>query len=211
MIVKFDNVLVLSPHADDAEFGCGGTIARLVENGATIHHIVFSKATRSLPADFPEYILVEELRLARIALGLDTGLLHVFDFAVRDFPDHRQAILEKLIAARDAIRPNLVLTPSLNDVHQDHSTVAHEAVRAFKRTTILGYELPWNNLTFNRQLYVPLKGRHIGAKLAALHCYASQRHRNYNDSEYIESRARVLGVDINVPYAEVFEVYRCVL
>jgi LmbE family N-acetylglucosaminyl deacetylase len=28
-----ETVLVLSPHTDDGEFGCGGTIAKMVEQG----------------------------------------------------------------------------------------------------------------------------------------------------------------------------------
>src|SRR6185437_5104743 len=45
--------LVLAPHTDDGEFGCGGTMARLVEEGADVRYVAFSIATRSLPEGFP--------------------------------------------------------------------------------------------------------------------------------------------------------------
>ena len=37
-------VLVLAPHTDDAELGCGGTIARLLTDGADVLVAAFSTA-----------------------------------------------------------------------------------------------------------------------------------------------------------------------
>ncbi len=51
--------------------------------------------------------------------------------------------------------------PSLHDIHQDHATIAQEGLRAFKNSTILGYELIWNNLTFNTTSFVKLEKNHI--------------------------------------------------
>jgi len=42
-------VLVLAPHTDDAELGCGGTIARLLTDGADVFVAAFSTAEESLP------------------------------------------------------------------------------------------------------------------------------------------------------------------
>ena len=58
--------------------------------------------------------------------------------------------------------------PSHHDVHQDHQTIAQEGLRAFKRTTILGYEVPWNNFDFSYGAYIALEKRHIEMKVAAL-------------------------------------------
>ena len=69
--------------------------------------------------------------------------------------------------------------PSLHDIHQDHTTMAKEGLRAFKNTTILGYELIWNNLTFNTQCFIKLNKEHIDAKIRALKEYLSQGKRDY--------------------------------
>ncbi len=53
MIEAWKRVLVLAPHTDDGEFGCGGTMARLVEAGAEVRYVAFSIATKSLPPGFP--------------------------------------------------------------------------------------------------------------------------------------------------------------
>ena len=204
----FERVLVLAPHADDGEFGCGATMARLLAAGSAVHYAAFSLAVKSLPPGFPEDTLRHELDAARRALGIPQDQVHILDFAVRTFPAYRQDILEDLIRLRDELDPDLVLLPSLHDIHQDHSTVAAEGIRAFKRTTILGYELPWNNYTFDHQVYVPVAEDHVQAKVRALQCYESQKHRNYANEDYIWNLARTRGIDINRPFAEVFELYR---
>jgi N-acetylglucosamine malate deacetylase 1 len=203
-------VLVLAPHTDDGEFGCGGTMARLVEEGADVRYVAFSIATRSLPDGFAPDTLAREVAEATAELGISAGNLTVHDFDVRTFPDHRQEILELLIELWNDWEPDLVFQPSLHDIHQDHQTVAAEGLRAFKRTTILGYEIPWNNLDFAYQAYFALEQRHIERKAEALTKYASQQHRRYTDPEYVWNVARTHGINVNREYAEVFQVYRLI-
>ena len=112
---------------------------------------------------------------------------------------------------RKKLNPDLVLMPSLNDIHQDHATIAQEGLRAFKNTTILGYELIWNNLTFNTTSFITLDEKHIQQKCEALKQYKSQAKRNYMNEDFIFSLAKIRGVQIGVKYAECFEVVRMVL
>ena len=203
--------LVLAPHTDDGEFGCGGTMARLVEEGAEVYYVAFSIATRSLPEGFAPDTLRHEVAAATGELGIPAANLKVHDFDVRTFPEHRQAILELLIELWAAYEPDIVFQPSLHDIHQDHQTIAEEGLRAFKRTTILGYEIPWNNFDFSYQAYVSLERRHLERKAAALERYASQSHRRYANPEYVWSLARTHGINVNREYAEVFQVYRAVV
>ena len=210
MIGSWRRVLVLAPHTDDGEFGCGGTMARLVEAGSEVRYVAFSIATRSLPEGFAPDSLAREVREATAELGIPAAQLTVHDFEVRTFPVRRQEILELLIALWEEWPPDAVLQPSVRDIHQDHQVVAAEGLRAFKRTTVLGYEIPWNNFNFDYQAYVALEREHVERKVSALARYASQQHRKYADAEYIRSRARTNGINVGREYAEVFEVYRVV-
>ena len=210
MLSGWQRVLVLAPHTDDGEFGCGGTMARLADAEAEVRYVAFSIATKSLPDGFPPDTLAREVREATAELGLAEGQLTVHDFEVRTFPEHRQEILELLIALWEEWRPDAVLQPSVHDIHQDHQVIAAEGLRAFKRTTLLGYEIPWNNYDFRYQAYVALERSHLERKTAALARYASQQHRRYADPEYIWNVARTHGINVNRDYAEVFEVYRVV-
>jgi LmbE family N-acetylglucosaminyl deacetylase len=207
---NWERVLVLAPHTDDGEFGCGGTMARLVEEGIDVRYVAFSIATKSLPEGFPPDTLAREVREATATLGIPEANLTVHDFDVRTFPLVRQDILEILIALWEEWKPDAVFQPSLHDIHQDHQVIAAEGVRAFKRTTILGYEIPWNNFDFAYQAYVSLEKKHLERKADALSKYASQQHRRYADPEYIWNVARTHGTNVNREYAEVFEVYRVV-
>jgi hypothetical protein len=193
MIGGWARALVLAPHTDDGEFGCGGTMARLVEEGTDVRYVAFSIATRSLPEGFPPDTLRHEVAAATAELGIPAENLTVHDFDVRTFPEHRQAILELLI-----------------EIWNDWAPDVTEGLRAFKRTTILGYEIPWNNLDFAYQAYVSLERRHLELKAAALARYDSQQHRRYADPEYVWNLARTHGININREYAEVFQVYRAI-
>jgi len=210
VIGAWERVLVLAPHTDDGEFGAGGTMARLVEEGADVRYVAFSIATRSLPEGFAPDALAREVKEATAELGIPPDNLTVHDFDVRTFPQRRQDILELLVALWEEWRPDAVFQPSLRDIHQDHQVIAAEGLRAFKRTTIFGYEIPWNNFDFSYQAYVSLAQSHVERKMAALAKYASQQHRRYCDAEYIRNVARTHGINVNREYAEVFEVYRVV-
>ena len=209
MISKFKNALVLAPHTDDGELGAGGTISKLIENGAKVTYVAFSIAEESVPEGFPKNILEQELTEATNRLGVYK--LIVFKYQVRKLNFHRQEILEELIKIRKNSKYDLVLIPSLNDVHQDHNTIAQEGLRAFKNTTILGYELIWNNLSFDTQCFVKLEKKHLESKVNALEAYKSQGFRDYLSEDFIFSLAKTRGVQIGTSYAESFEVIRLIL
>lgn len=194
------NVLVLSPHTDDGELGAGGTIARLAEEGASVHYLAFSAPGSELRVECQNAIDI-----------LGVARLTVLDFERRVFPEHRQDILQAMINLRQEGAPNLVLCPALNDIHQDHQVVAAEAVRAFKHCSILGYEQPWNNLEFATRLFVRLEQGHVDAKVAALACYESQRHRAYLTAGFLPGLARTRGAQIEGTYAEAFDVLRWII
>lgn len=210
MMEQPSKILVLAPHTDDGEIGCGGSVSRFIEEGHSVYYVAFSIARTSVHPDYPENILEIEVRRATEVLGIKKDHLILFDFPVRHFPQHRQAILEELIRLRDELHPDLIIIPSLNDIHQDHQVIAQEGLRAFKRHTLLGYEEPWNNVIFETRCFIPLQQRHIDRKIEALQCYQSQQHRRYLDADFIRSLARTRGTQIEGGYAEAFEVLRWV-
>lgn len=209
--MDFKNVLVLAPHTDDGELGAGGFIAKLIEQGAKVTYVAFSTAEESVPDHLPKDILKTEVKAATAKLGVAAGNLIIFNYQVRKLNYVRQEILEELIKIRKYEKYDLVLMPSLKDIHQDHTTIAQEGTRAFKNTTILGYELIWNNLSFDTTCFVKLNHSHIESKFLALQCYESQSGREYMGRDFIFSLAKTRGVQIGAEYAESFEVVRWVI
>ncbi|QOP41437.1 PIG-L deacetylase family protein [Sulfurimonas marina] len=211
MISSFKNVLVLAPHTDDGELGAGGTITSLIENGVNVYYAAFSTAEESVPEGFPKDILKTEVKKATEQLGIKEENLFIYSYPVRKLNYSRQDILEDMIKLRKKYNFDLILTPSLHDIHQDHLTVAQESVRAFKTKTILGYELIWNTLSFDFTMFVKLEEKHIEKKSLALQEYKSQGVRDYMSKEFIYSLAKIRGVQIGAEYAETFEVIRWII
>ncbi len=211
-MIKFaEKILVLAPHTDDGEFGCGGSVARFIDEGKEVYYVAFSTAEESVPAPWPKDILKTEVKEAAKRLSIPRDNLIVFNFKVRQLSYHRQKVLEELVKIKNDVCPDLVFLPSSNDLHQDHSTVSIEGIRAFKNTTILGYEIPWNNIEFQTEAFIILSERNVNQKIHALDAYNSQKGRSYANEEFIRSLARTRGVQIGSRYAEAFEVIRWVM
>ncbi|MFC1939361.1 PIG-L deacetylase family protein [Chloroflexota bacterium] len=115
-------ILLLSPHTDDIELGAGGTLVKLLEENNDIHWVVFSICADAVPQGLPSDTLKNEFISVASGLGIKNYRLH--DFPRRIFPQYRQEILDELHEIKREFKPHLVIAPSLNDIHQDHKTVA---------------------------------------------------------------------------------------
>ena len=211
---KWRKVLIVSPHTDDAELSMGGTIARLRMEGKEIHHAVFSICEESVPEGLPRETLLAECCVANKLFGIKP---QIYKYPVRHFPEHRQEILEQMIALRQAIHPDVVFLPSSYDDHQDHEVIHREGLRAYGRRQIdiLGYEHPVISSGyrgFRSDMYVYLSDNDLTMKICALSKYKSQKGRAYFDSDFLWSLARVRGVQAgktpSFGGAEAFEVIR---
>ncbi len=204
----FKNILILSPHPDDAEFSSGGTLNRLINEGSNVWYAVFSPCIKSLPEGMETDRLYKELDAACKHLGIEDKNVIKFQYPVREFPKYRQEILEDLIKLKKRIHPDLVLIPNSKDVHQDHHAMYEEGVRAFKSTRILGYELPWNNLESIHNYFVKLDRPHLDAKMNAIGEYRSQNFRDYKENDYFYCLAKTRGMQAGSEFAEAFEMIR---
>ena len=171
--------------------------------------MAFSSCEVSVPKEFPKDVLKKECKKATNILGIKPENVILLDYEVRTFPSHRQEILDDMIVLNKQIKPDLVLVPSSNDIHQDHQTIHAEALRAFKKTSsIWGYEHPWNNLTFTTDIFVRLEERHIKKKIEAMKQYKSQDFRTYFEEKYVRALAYARGAQVDYPFAETFELLR---
>ena len=208
IMTQFKKILALAPHTDDIEFGCGGSISKFIEQGAVVYCAAFSIAEESLPDGFPKNILESEVKSATLKLGIKPENLFVSKYKLRNFSYFRQEILEELVELNRQIQPDLVFIPSLQDIHQDHAVIAAEGLRAFKKTTLLSYEIPWNNNVFTTNCFINIEKRHVLLKVDALKCYESQKHRSYFSEDFVWGLARTRGTQNATEYAEAFEVVR---
>ena len=116
-----------------------------------------------------------------------------------------------MVVLSKEINPDVVFLPSSTDTHQDHQVIHNEGLRAFKKSSVLGYEMPWNNTVFTSNTFIKLKKQNIEKKLEALKAYKSQEGRTYLNREFIMGLAKVRGVQAATDYAEAFEAIRIII
>lgn len=209
-MIQPSHILVLAPHTDDGELGCGGTISRFCTEGREVWYAAFCLCSASLPGHLPADTLAMECKKATAILGIPPDRLILFNYEVRQLPQYRQQVLEELLQLNRTIQPDMVLLPAASDVHQDHQVIHQEGLRAFKNTTFAGYELPWNNYSFRTNFFMQLTPADLDRKIASLNAYGSQSHRNYMQEDFTRSLAKVRGVQCNHEYAEAFEIYKLI-
>ena len=109
MFSSNDRVLILSPHTDDAELGCGATISKFVAAGLDIFWICFSTAEDSLPDGFPQDALKKEFKQVLNFLKISDENSLVLNYRVRKLSEVRQEILDILVKTRNSFQPNIVI------------------------------------------------------------------------------------------------------
>jgi len=204
-------ILVLAPHTDDGELGCGGSIASFCVEGREVFYAAFCLCSRALPQGKAADTLEQECKNATGILGIPSSNLILFDYEVRELPQSRQKILEELLQMNRSINPDMVFLPAASDIHQDHQVIYEEGMRAFKNVSFAGYELPWNNYSFRTSFFIRLKEDSLTKKVEALRAYRSQAQRNYMQEDFTRSLAKVRGVQANAQYAEAFEIYKWIV
>ncbi len=209
-MLSAQKILVLAPHTDDGELGCGGAIAHFCAEGKEVYYAAFCLCSKSLPAGFPPNVLELECKKATTLLGIPPGRVILFNYEVRELPASRQQILEEMIGLNARIDPDLVFLPAASDVHQDHQVIYQEGRRAFKNKTFAGYELPWNNYSFHTNFFIRLSEADLRKKTDALKAYQSQAGRNYMQEDFIRSLAKVRGLQCQAEFAEAFEIYKLI-
>ncbi len=129
-------VLVVTPHPDDAEVWCGGTVARWARLGAAVHYVLCTDGGRG--ADRPG-VTSQELAATRQQEQLEAArLLGVKDVALLRHPDgeleDNAAFRKELVRQVRLVRPEVVLCPEPYRRnlawHRDHRIAGQVALDA---------------------------------------------------------------------------------
>ncbi|WP_018112198.1 bacillithiol biosynthesis deacetylase BshB1 [Thermus igniterrae] len=119
------DLLVVAPHPDDGELGCGGTLARAKAEGLTTGILDLTRGEMGSKGSAEERAR-EVVEASRI-LGLDfRGNLELPDGGLMDVPEQRLRLAEAL----RRLRPRIVFAPLEADRHPDHTAASRLAVAA---------------------------------------------------------------------------------
>jgi LmbE family N-acetylglucosaminyl deacetylase len=200
-----NSLLFLGAHPDDIELGCGALIADIADS-TNIHCYTFSDNQQ----DSELKDLVSEYAASMRTLGLKAGQFELGSFQTRRFPEHRQEVLEQMLALRNLYKPQIVFVHTAKDVHQDHGTLTQEAIRAFRGTTVLGYDVLRSSYGFFPDFLVQVSGQAVDTKLQALSQYKTYANKYYFSGEILRATAIRHGALAERPFAEGFDIIRMV-
>ena len=199
------SVLFVGAHPDDIEIGCGALLAS-VSSTAEVLCVTLSENREK-----PEHKhLVDEHYRSMAVLGVAAERAIVESFETRNFPRDRQAILEYLYELNRTHRPDIVFVHSQADIHQDHAVVTMEALRAFRGTTVLGFDVLRSSYGFFPDFLVEVSKGDVEKKILALSKYENYSDKYYFDREIVRATLIRHGALAERPFAEGFDILRIV-
>ncbi len=222
-----ERALIVAPHGDDEVLGAGGLMAKLSAAGASVRVLFFAVDVSN------HYGLAEPTQLAQRLEEIEAasrllrfsyeivysgrGLLERLDTLPQ------RELVDRLEAACNETRPDLLLLPEGLDYDQDHKAVfaaGLAATRPMPAATgkhfckrVLTYEMPklvWAG-AFQPRVYWDITAE-IELKLAAIRAYFTQLREppHIRSLDNLRALGRLRGAEIGVDYAEAFGVLRWV-
>jgi len=198
-------VCFIGAHPDDIELGCGALIAHIVQQTEILCVTLSDNQKNPLLKN-----LVAEHRQSMAILGVPEQNVILGEFETRRFPHARQEILEYMIELNRTYRPEIVLVHTKADIHQDHATVTEEALRAFRGTTVLGFDVLRSSYGFFPNFLVEVSEADVERKLQALAAYKTYTSKYYFDPQITRSTLVRHGALAERPYAEGFDILRII-
>ena len=205
------NVLAIGAHYDDIELGVGGTIAKHISNGDDVTLVTVTDSSYS-GLDNKMLRTKEQARkegsAAAKILGANVPICLEYEtkrgiYGVDLIEDLNKIIVDNKI--------EIIYTHWINDVHQDHSSVAKATLNAGRHIPrILMYRSNWyhTNASFNENFYSNISD-FIEKKIESLKAHATEYSRR-GDAwiDFVKHQNRNCGIGIGVKYAESFEAVK---
>jgi LmbE family N-acetylglucosaminyl deacetylase len=196
------NLLVLGAHADDIEIGCGATILALTRAHPTVEVtwvVLGAEGERE-----------QEARASARAFlsASETFEVIVHDFRDGFFPYVGGAVKEAFEELKSRVSPELILTHSRADLHQDHRLVCELTWNTWRDHLVLEYEIPKFDGDLGRpNVFVPISAELVAEKVRLLlDAFPSQRDKHWFDEELFRGLMRIRGMESASPtgFAEAF-------
>ena len=226
------SVLVVAAHPDDEVLGCGGTIARLTDEGHKVHVLILAEGITSRSMVRDRQSKTEDLSALGSCAQKANAIVGSASLKMCDFPDNRMDSVDMLdivkVIEGEILRhkPQTLFTHHRGDVNVDH-TVIHDAVIAACRPQLqhpvrqlLFFEVasstewrpPASGTSFAPNYFYSIENS-LARKLSALAEYSEEMRafphpRSIAAVEYL---AKWRGASVGVAAAEAFMLGRAIL
>jgi LmbE family N-acetylglucosaminyl deacetylase len=221
-------ILIIAAHPDDEVLGCGGTIARLAEEGNEVYSLIMGEGVTARDEKCNlrkrrREILVRKQQMK--TAGKILGIKKSFSY---NLPDNRFDsiplidIVKKIEKIKNLICPQIIFTHFKNDLNIDHQITYQAVITATRpmvnETTkeIYSFEVlsstEWNYpLSFSPNMFVDVT-RTIDLKITAMGCYKLEL-RDFphpRSLEFIKINSMYWGARVGLNHAESFQVVRLI-
>lgn len=205
LLLNAKRFLFLGSHPDDIELGCGALIANQSASAeiicATLSDNQKNPQLKNVVAEHHESMSLLGVKKENVILG---------PFETRRFLNQRQEILEFLITLKKKANPDVVFVHTQSDLHQDHNALTQEALRAFRGTSVFGYDVIRSSQGFFPLFLVEVTESDVIRKLNSLAAYKSYADKYYFDPELTKAILIRNGALCERKYAEGFDILRIV-
>ena len=208
MMFHDQKILFIGAHPDDIELGCGALISHIAKDNEIFCVTLSDNQGNPLLIDSEN--LVEEHYRSMNLLGIQENNIILDKFIALGFHNSRQDILEYMNKLKRTYKPDIVFIHSSADIHQDHNTLTKEALRAFRDTTLLGFEIIRSSYGFIPKFFAAINAIDVEYKIKALAEYKTHSDKYYFNPNIIRSSLIHNGALIGCQYAEGFDIIRII-
>ena len=228
---KKKQIVVFAAHPDDEIIGCGGTMARHIDDGDDVHVIILAEGVTGRDDHRDRALRKDSLSELAIAAHKANRVLGVKSLTLEEFPDNRMDGVELLDVVKcierhvASIQPSLVYTHHIGDVNVDHRLVSQAVVVAcrpqprhcvkeilfFEVASSTEWQPAMEGFTFLPQVYVDVSDT-LKTKMRALAEYHQEMRPwpHARSNKAIEALAQWRGASVGVEAAEAFQMGRSI-
>ncbi len=205
------NILAIGAHFDDVELGCGGALARHVQQGDDVY--VFVATVSGFSNHYNEEVRLNETALveareAMDVIGVKELLCGNFGTLEVEFVDELNIEILKIVQEK---KIDQVYAHWTGDIHHDHQAVAKASLHSCRHVPrLLMYRSNWyhSTLEFRGNFYVDIT-QCWEIKEQAIRAHVTELDRTGEKwISFFKNEAENAGQRIGVKYAEVFEVVK---
>jgi LmbE family N-acetylglucosaminyl deacetylase len=197
------HILLLGAHADDIEIGCGASVLALVGDHPEIQVtwvVLGAAGERGVEARSSAAAFLGGVTSEVVVHGFRDGFLPYLGGEVKD-------AFEELKAG---VSPDLILTHTRFDLHQDHRLVCELTWNTWRDHLILEYEVPkFDGDLGSPNVFVSVSAELAAEKIRLLHeSFPSQREKQWFDEDLFRGLMRIRGMEAASP-SGLAEAFTC--
>lgn len=199
---KSMKILVIGAHPDDMEIACGGSLAKLSDEGHTIMGLIITGGECGGNSSSRRR---EAMKGAEF-LGINK--VEIMNFPDTRLDDFVLEISQQIEIVVNELKPDIVFTHSIHDLHQDHRAVHYATLRACRNlSTILCYESPSITQYFQPNVFINIE-QYLDIKIESIQEHKDQNKKRYVQPEQVYGKAIFRGSQAKLEEAEGFEAIR---